>query len=214
MNFKSPKFQGNESGWLRIVEAAPMAVVVVDESNTIVWMNATAYTLFKVSTESTTDDAKWDSLVFSLESDGTEPCDFLESNERDSMGPFKAFITRSNTRVEVNVMKVQFAKSYACCYLIPDPSDEPIFNCSLDAVIQADLDKNIIGWNVAAENTFGYSEKEVIGKPLSTIFPRRNSRGENDVYQLLLHHKGAVVNRMVGITGHRKDGMSHSLNSS
>lgn len=99
-----------------------MAVVVVDESNTIVWMNATAYTMFKVSTESTTEDTKWDSLVFSLEPDGTEPCDLLEeSNKCNSLSPFKAFVTESNMRVEVNVMKVQFGgTTYACCYLTPD----------------------------------------------------------------------------------------------
>eukprot|EP00026_Physarum_polycephalum_P003521 Phypoly_transcript_03534.p1 GENE.Phypoly_transcript_03534~~Phypoly_transcript_03534.p1 ORF type:complete len:709 (+),score=60.63 Phypoly_transcript_03534:157-2127(+) len=184
-----------------------MAIMIVDQSNNIVWMNATTYTMFKVSKETMLDNVQWDSLVFSLEPEGTAPGDLLDSSECDSLGPFKAFITDSNTRVEVNVKKVLFGDtSYACCYLTPDTKDEPVLRCSLDAVIQADLDKNIIGWNNAAENTFGYAEQDVMGKPLSTIFPRRNSRGENDVYQFLLHHKGAVVNRMVGVTGHRKDG--------
>jgi PAS domain-containing protein len=71
--------------------------------------------------------------------------------------------------------------------------DETVLKCSLDAVVQAgmrstsfshfhtknlrtdihkDLEKNIIGWNNAAENTFGYVEQDIMGKPLSTIFPR------------------------------------------
>lgn len=133
-----------------------MAIMVVDESNIIMWMNATAYTMFKVSKETTPDDMKWDSLLFSLDPEGATPGDLLVDNadECDSLGPFKAFITDSNTRVEVNVKKVQFDNNtYACCYLSPDTKyvhhytnslstndrcrDEPVLKCSLDAVIQA-----------------------------------------------------------------------------
>jgi hypothetical protein len=123
MNFKSSKFQGNNDcdGWLQLVELAPVAVMVVNEANNIMWMNAMAYTLFKVSTE-TMEDMLWDSLVFSLEPDGATPSDLLDTTaEYDSLGPFKAFITDSNIRVEVNVKKVQFGDcTYACCYLSPD----------------------------------------------------------------------------------------------
>ena len=99
-----------------------MAVMLVDEANNIMWMNTTAFSMFKVSPD-TLLNISWDSLVFSLEPDGTEPGDLLEdaTNECESLGPFKAFITDSNIRVEVNVKKVQFGDStFACCYLSPD----------------------------------------------------------------------------------------------
>lgn len=125
MHFKSTKFLFNEAckGWLAIIEHAPTAIVVVDESNTLMWMNAMAYTLFKVSTETQTDELKWDAMVFSLGPDGVAPNDLLgTSTNVDTLGPFKAFLTDdSNTRVEVQVQKVQFGnESYACCYVIPD----------------------------------------------------------------------------------------------
>lgn len=207
MNFKA-NFQCDDAcgGWLQLIQQAPMATMIVDECNNIVWMNAAAHTMFKVSKETMENDVQWDSLVFSLEPDGGAPSDLLDASDCDALGPFKAFITDTNIRVEVSVKKVQFGDAlYACCYLSPDTKDDLVLKCCLDAVIQADLDKNIIGWNSVAESTFGYEETEIVGKPLSTIFPRRNSRGENEVEQFLLHHNG-VVNRMVGITGQTKDG--------
>lgn len=124
MHFKSTKFQHNEAaeGWLPILEYAPTAIAIVDESNTIMWMNAMAYTLFKVSTETQTEDLKWDALVFSLGPDGAAPSDLLEENAKDTLGPYKAFITDdTNTRVEIQAQKVLFGcEYYACCYVSPD----------------------------------------------------------------------------------------------
>jgi hypothetical protein len=119
MSLKSTKFQYPDTceGWLRIIEFAPMAILIVDESNSIMWMNATAYTMFKVSTEAMLDDIQWDSLVFSLEPEGTAPGDLLGS-ACNSMGPFKAVTTDTNAILEVNVQKVQFGGTlYACCYI-------------------------------------------------------------------------------------------------
>jgi len=46
-----------------------------------------------------------------------------------------------------------------------------IINQIHDSVVSTDLDGIITSWNKGAENLFGYSEKEAIGKPVSFVYP-------------------------------------------
>jgi len=46
-----------------------------------------------------------------------------------------------------------------------------IAESSHDAIISKDLDGRITTWNLAAERMFGYSQQEVLGKPMTVIIP-------------------------------------------
>ena len=48
-----------------------------------------------------------------------------------------------------------------------------LFNVLGDAVIVADTDGNIVGWNAAASRIFGFTEAEVLGHSLTLIIPER-----------------------------------------
>jgi len=42
-----------------------------------------------------------------------------------------------------------------------------------DAIVTSDSGGNIISWNQAAVDIFGYSHDEIMGKPVITIMPQR-----------------------------------------
>lgn len=46
-----------------------------------------------------------------------------------------------------------------------------ILSNSDQAIMVVDKDENFIAWNKGAENIFGYSEQEILGKPSVTLFP-------------------------------------------
>ena len=46
-----------------------------------------------------------------------------------------------------------------------------IMNSALDAIIAIDDTMNIVAWNPAALRIFGYTQGEIIGKPISTLIP-------------------------------------------
>ena len=73
-----------------------------------------------------------------------------------------------------------------------------------DAVIATDMNANIISWNRGAENLYGYTEEEVLGKPgraiLKTVFL---SEKDNEEWQQQLNTLGWWRGEVVQ---HRKDG--------
>jgi PAS domain S-box-containing protein len=46
-----------------------------------------------------------------------------------------------------------------------------IVECSNDAIIMHTLDSTIASWNIGAENVYGYSANEVVGRPRTVLLP-------------------------------------------
>ena len=76
-----------------------------------------------------------------------------------------------------------------------------------DAIISADSEGMIQSWNKAAENIFGYAEREVLGGPLTIIVPDQykslHDEGIKRVSQGGEHH---VIGNTVELTGLHKNG--------
>ncbi len=76
-----------------------------------------------------------------------------------------------------------------------------------DAIISADNRGHIIFWNHAAEKIFGYSQDEVLGKPLTVIIPERYRASHcAGLARLQAGGESHVVGRTVELQGLRKDG--------
>lgn len=66
-----------------------------------------------------------------------------------------------------------------------------IIASSYDAIISKDLNNIVTSWNRSAERTFGYTAKEMIGKPLSILLPIDRLAEEQEIYDRL--RAGEVV---------------------
>jgi two-component system, sensor histidine kinase and response regulator len=83
-----------------------------------------------------------------------------------------------------------------------------IIDTALDAVLTMDCTGRITEWNAQAEQAFGWSAHEVIGRDAAdTIFPPSHRPGYREYVQRLLEHKDVPLsNRLVEMIALRRDG--------
>ncbi|MGD0037032.1 MAG: PAS domain S-box protein [Bacteroidota bacterium] len=83
---------------------------------------------------------------------------------------------------------------------------QSIINSSLDMIIANDKNRNIIEFNKAAEETFGYNIKEILGKHVSILFA--NPEESNKIYKTTVEQSRCVQE----VVNKRKNGeLFHSL---
>lgn len=61
-----------------------------------------------------------------------------------------------------------------------------IVQSSSDAIIAVNLERIIINWNASAERTFGYTEAEIVGKPITTLIPKDLWYQEDEIFDTIL----------------------------
>ncbi|MEA2482019.1 MAG: hypothetical protein QOJ07_3941 [Thermoleophilaceae bacterium] len=83
-----------------------------------------------------------------------------------------------------------------------------------DAIVAADESGDMISWNRGAERIFGYTEAEVLDKPLSVLMPER-FRAMHDAGIKRVVDGGVAASKLIGSTvevvGLRKDGREFPL---
>ncbi|MBT6226601.1 MAG: PAS domain S-box protein, partial [Candidatus Scalindua sp.] len=83
-----------------------------------------------------------------------------------------------------------------------------------DAII-CDENGKITIWNKSAEKIFGYSKKEIIGKPVSIIIPERYiEKHQKGVARFLESGKTSIMDKIVEFSGITKDGIEFPLEMS
>jgi PAS domain S-box-containing protein len=76
-----------------------------------------------------------------------------------------------------------------------------------DAIVCGDAYGRITYWNRAAEESFGYTAEEALGKPLTLIIPERyRRRHEEGMERYLATGSTTIMGRAVEVAGLRKDG--------
>ncbi|HEY0750614.1 MAG TPA: PAS domain S-box protein, partial [Chitinophagaceae bacterium] len=82
-----------------------------------------------------------------------------------------------------------------------------VLDTANDAIISSDSRGKILSWNKAATRIFGYTEEEVIGKPLTIIIPDQfksaHEKGIQRVNSGGAHH---VIGKTVEVLGQHKEG--------
>src|ERR1700733_10855797 len=72
-----------------------------------------------------------------------------------------------------------------------------------DAIISKDLNGIVRSWNQSAERMFGYTAEEIVGKPITILFPPDRLEEEAQILKRL--HRGERVDHFETIRV-RKDG--------
>src|SRR6185295_13263738 len=62
-----------------------------------------------------------------------------------------------------------------------------IVESSDDAIVSKDLNGVITSWNQGAERLFGYTAREVIGKPITILIPPERLSEEPDILNRIRH---------------------------
>ena len=80
-----------------------------------------------------------------------------------------------------------------------------IIHGSEDAIISKDLQSIITSWNQSAERMFGYSEAEMLGKPIHILIPADRKNEENDIISRLKQGKRVEHFETVRVTKQGKE---------
>lgn len=81
-----------------------------------------------------------------------------------------------------------------------------------DAIITADVNGNIVGWNPGAERIFGYAESEVVGQPLTRIVPEQfRERHSAGLARVTAGGETHLIGKTIEFSGLRKDGSEFPL---
>jgi protein-histidine pros-kinase len=81
-----------------------------------------------------------------------------------------------------------------------------------DAIIVVDGKGNIILWNNGAKNIFGYSEEEVMGKPLTTMMPEKYRLAHTNMLEMVTSNgKSRLIGQILELYGLRKDGVEFPI---
>jgi PAS domain S-box-containing protein len=83
-----------------------------------------------------------------------------------------------------------------------------MLDAALDAVVTMDHHGRVIGWNPAAEATFGYRPAEAVGRDMAELIVPPQLRGEHrrGLARYLQTEQRSVLDRRVELIGMRRDG--------
>ncbi|MBF0195059.1 MAG: CHASE domain-containing protein [Magnetococcales bacterium] len=90
-----------------------------------------------------------------------------------------------------------------------------ITQSATDAIVAADHHGNITFWNHGAETMFGYESAEIIGKPLTTLMPKRFYQLHKDGFNKVCSTgESRITGKVLELFGVRKSGEEFPLEAS
>src|SRR5580692_8148458 len=202
-----------------LLEAAPDAIVVVDQSATIVLVNAQAESLFGYGrAELIGQPAEFLISEHFRGQHSAQHSRFLVTpSERPQVAGLELFGLRkdgSEFPAEIRLSPLDTKAGVLVSSAIRDISDRrrteedlrrlaSIVSCSDDAIVGKTMEGIITSWNAAAVRIYGYSASEAIGQPVTMLVPV----GRSDEVLFLLERlkRGETVDHFETVRV-RKDG--------
>jgi PAS domain S-box-containing protein len=89
---------------------------------------------------------------------------------------------------------------------------QSLVEAATDSIVLADCNGNILSWNRAAAQLFGYTDTEVLGRPLAMLMPARyRAAHERGLARVGETGRSRLIGRLVELEGLRKDGSEFPL---
>ena len=183
----SPLRTRKETQYRALLEAAPDAIIVVDQSAAIVLVNAQAERLFGYSRDELIGQpAKILVSENFRDQHGHQHSRFLAApQERPAMAGLELFGLRKDGTefpIEIRLSPLDTKGGVLISSAIRDISDRrrteedlrrlaSIVACSDDAIVGKNMEGIMTSWNAAAERIYGYSASEAIGQPVTMLVP-------------------------------------------
>jgi len=123
--------------------------------------------------------------------------------------------------VEVNVTVISYGGNDVFCTIVRDIGERKraegalreselrfrsVTQSANDSIISADSKGNIVFWNKGAEKAFGYTEEEILGKPLTQLMPEKYRAHVKGMERFMATGEARVIGKTVELNGLRKDG--------
>ena len=125
----------------------------------------------------------------------------LESGDDLIVRPFDAREVLARIERQVTVSKVRMALRES------EAKFRSVMESAIDAIISGDAEGKIRSWNSAATALFGFTEAEVIGKPIEIIIPERyHEAHQKGVHRVSSGGPSHVIGKTVELAAVRKNG--------
>ncbi|UCH85095.1 MAG: PAS domain S-box protein [Candidatus Latescibacterota bacterium] len=126
----------------------------------------------------------------------------LESGDDLILKPFDTREVLARIERQVTVSKVRMALRES------EAKFRSVMESAIDAIISGDAEGNIRSWNSAATALFGFTEAEVIGKPIEIIIPERFRKSHQEgIHRVSSGGPSHVIGKTVELAAVRNDGI-------
>ncbi len=113
-------------------------------------------------------------------------------DEREVLARIERQVTVSKVRMALRESEAKFRS---------------VMESAIDAIISGDAEGNIRSWNSAATALFGYTEDEVLGRPIEIIIPERfRQRHRDGIHRVSSGGPSNVIGKTVEVAALRKNG--------